>query len=934
MPCVKPNYLHMNFMATNFTKTVLSLVAIAMLWVGTAVAQNSISGSVLEEGSDAPLVGASVILQGTTMGALTDVDGDFNLSNVANGEYTVVISYYGFVAYEAEVAVNGNVDLGTITMTPSGVGLDEVEILASIVTDRKTPVAVSTIDGDVVAQLVGNQEFPEILRSTPSIYATKQGGGFGDSRINIRGFDQRNTAVMINGIPVNDMENGWVYWSNWAGLSDVTSTIQVQRGLGASKLAVPSVGGSINIVTNPADFKKGGAATFSLGNDGYQKYAAVASTGLTANGFAATVQLTHTRGNGYVQGTEFQAYSYFLSMSKNFGTKHTLALTALGAPQWHHQRLYNRFDAITLSTYDNEDIGGIRFNPLAGTLNGEAFSFRRNFYHKPKVFLNHYWNISDRTSLKTSAYVSFGLGGGTGPRGRIQNDSAFWFDSFSGFGQRLHDENGHFRYDDLVAYHQGTGQLGGDTKDPNGDGTYTTTSSGDGIIRRGSMNYHTWYGILSTLDYKLTDNLNLVAGIDARYYKGEHFRRVENLMGLDGYVSRANTNNPSNLITEVAPANFGSFYSNSYKESNNVLNYHNDGLVSWLGLFTQLEYTSDRLTAFASFSGSNQGFKRIDYFVYESDDPDRISDWENFLGGTAKAGVSYAINNKMNVFVNGGYFSRQPIFDNVFLNFRNDVNVDVKNQTVQAFEAGYNYTSGNFSASLNLYHTLWGNRQFDEGVTVRINDSTQVDGLAIFENVAQLHQGVELELSYRPIPQLSIDAMLSVGNWRYTDNFTTTITDTDNNQSLGEATIFAQDLKVGDAAQTTANIRATYEVVNGVRIYAQYYYADNLYARFNVNDNQFFTENAQVVKLPSYGLVDAGAFARIPVGKLYLEWGFNMNNILNTKYISELYTNNLEGISTNDMGEMTDAELETFKGQNFGFYGFGRTWNTSLKIRF
>ena len=84
----------------------------------------------------------------------------------------------------------------------------------------------------------------------------KQGGGYGDSRINLRGFDQRNTSILINGQPVNDMESGWVYWSNWQGLTDVASGIQIQRGLGASRLAVPSVGGTISIFTKAADKKK------------------------------------------------------------------------------------------------------------------------------------------------------------------------------------------------------------------------------------------------------------------------------------------------------------------------------------------------------------------------------------------------------------------------------------------------------------------------------------------------------------------------------------------------------------------------------------------------------------------------------------------------------------------------------------------------------
>jgi outer membrane receptor for ferrienterochelin and colicin len=103
--------------------------------------------------------------------------------------------------------------------------------VVDIAKDRKTPVAVSTIKEAQIIEKLGNQEFPEILNTTPSVYATKGGGGFGEGKLNIRGFDQRNIAIMVNGMPVNDMESGAVYWSNWAGLSDVTSAMQVQRGL-------------------------------------------------------------------------------------------------------------------------------------------------------------------------------------------------------------------------------------------------------------------------------------------------------------------------------------------------------------------------------------------------------------------------------------------------------------------------------------------------------------------------------------------------------------------------------------------------------------------------------------------------------------------------------------------------------------------------------
>src|SRR5690606_6849123 len=144
--------------------------------------------------------------------------------------------------------------VGTISLEPSALGLDEVVVTSySLAIDRKTPVAVSTIRAETIETELGSQEYPEILKSTPGVYAHKGGGGFGDSEMRLRGFNSENIAVMINGIPVNDMENGRVYWSNWAGLSDVTRSMQVQRGLGASKVAVPSIGGTVNIVTKSTD---------------------------------------------------------------------------------------------------------------------------------------------------------------------------------------------------------------------------------------------------------------------------------------------------------------------------------------------------------------------------------------------------------------------------------------------------------------------------------------------------------------------------------------------------------------------------------------------------------------------------------------------------------------------------------------------------------
>lgn len=168
----------------------------------------SVKGIVEDIETGETVVGANVIIKGTASGTLSDANGLFLIEGVSVGAQTVVITYVGYGAKEIPVSVGAGeiIDLGVIKVQGEAIGLQEVSVIASIAIDRRTPVAVSTIKGSTIEAKVGNQEFPEMLRSTPSVYVTKQGGGFGDSRINVRGFDQRNTAVLINGIPVNDME--------------------------------------------------------------------------------------------------------------------------------------------------------------------------------------------------------------------------------------------------------------------------------------------------------------------------------------------------------------------------------------------------------------------------------------------------------------------------------------------------------------------------------------------------------------------------------------------------------------------------------------------------------------------------------------------------------------------------------------------------------
>lgn len=890
----------------------IALIGSASLATAGLAQTGSVKGMLADDETGEGLVGANITIKGTALGSQTDADGKFQIDGVDAGPRVLVISFVGYATKEVPLTVSPGkaTDAGKIGIAAEVIGLQEVSIIASVAIDRKTPIAVSTVKGSVIESKVGNQEFPEILRSTPSIYVTKQGGGFGDSRINVRGFDQRNTAVMINGIPVNDMENGWVYWSNWAGLSDVTNSMQVQRGLSASKLAVSSVGGTINIITNAAQMEKGGSASLTFGNDGYMKYGAVYSTGLSEKGWAFTLQGTHTRGNGYVDGTEFRAYSYFASLARNINAKHSLHLTALGAPQWHNQRNLGPFDGVT---YDTIQKRGIRYNPQWGYKDGEEFSWAKNFYHKPKVFLNHYWNVSGKTEVATSAYVSFGRGGGTGDLGRTNGR----FRTDRRFKKLGPGGDGTVRWDEIVSWNSGGSvpAFGANNTPWNQgggfDGQYVGTNAnpGTGFIRRASMNSHNWYGVLSTVTHQVSQKISVIGGIDARYYKGIHYRRVEDLLGHSAFYDDDDINNPVKYVTGEG-------------KDGGEIDYYNDGLVKWGGVFGQVEYSTDNLSAFVATSFSNQSFKRIDYFLYTPDEQE--SDWESFLGGTVKSGVNYNLSDKHNVYINGGYFSQQPIFDNVFLNNTNTVNENAENQKVYAVEFGYGFRSQFAAVNINAYNTEWTDRQ--------ISRNTQVngqDGTANFFGVGQLHQGVELDLTISPVQKLTITGMFSMGNWRYKDDFKASVYN-DSQQLIGELELFMKDVKIPDAAQTTFNIGADYQIMKGLKIYGSYYYADKIYADFNVaTDASFLTPGNQSWQIPSYDLMDAGASYSFKLGSVDLLLRLNVNNLMDKEYITESETNILYNAATE-----TNKIGDNGSTRNVVYYGFGRTWNAGLKVRF
>ena len=846
----------------------------------------TISGKLVEPSGET-VIGANIYIKGTTIGTVTSLDGTFKFTTSLQGKHVLIISSVGMATIEKEVSLSGiAIDLGSVEMLNDAVGLAEVMVFADVAIDRRTPVAVSNLKPETIEAKLGTQEFPEILKSTPSVYATKQGGGYGDGRINVRGFDSPNVAVMINGIPVNDMEWGGVYWSNWAGLSDVTRSMQIQRGLGASKVAVPSVGGSINVLTKTTDSKRGGSFSSAIGNDGYNKFSFNVSTGLTEKDWAITLLGSRTAGDGYIQGTEFEGYSYFFNISKRINEKHQLSLTGFGAKQWHNQR--SSFDKLKIDEWPTKQ-QGYKYNGTFGYgSSGQRIAGARNYYHKPQYSLNHYWTINERSHLSTALYGSYGNGGGHSARGNNRS----WLYGTDNTYRTLEG------YKDYAAIQLVNSQ------DPNGSQAIIGSSN----------NNHLWFGAISTYNNQIKENLDFYGGIDIRYYIGEHNRTIVDLLGGEFFIDpdRENVEYKADDPT----------YVNQKLSYNDIISRDYLGYVLWTGGFAQAEYSYGNLSAFLSGALSNTTYWRYDRMYYP--EGQKESDKINFPGFSIKGGANYNLTDFHNLFANIGYFSRAPYFSSVFLakDNSNAINNAAVNEKIFSTELGYGFRSSFLNGNINVYRTEWRDKTFTTAVDNRNPDLGRVNA----QGVTALHQGIEFDLVSKPIRNLELTAMLSIGDWKWVDDVEAfaqdrdgRLVDEDGNvvtdpEEAYKVNLLIGNVHIGDAAQTTAALGATYFFLKDFRIGLDYNYFARLFADYGGIDDLKGTDTWQV---PEFHLFDLNAGYNFEIMDFQASINGNINNLFDAEYISD--AESASGAS------WQDADV---------FYGFGRTWSVSFKLRF
>lgn len=866
-----------------------------------------------------------------------DIDGKVTFSKVAYGEYMLIASMEDTLV--KKIKVNQPTTSISVSIGQT-LELEEVQVIGGIVTGRRTPVPVTRIDPKRIEEELGSRDIPMLLNATPGVYATQQGGGDGDARITVRGFSQRNVGVMIDGVPVNDMENGSVYWSNWFGLDVITQNIQVQRGLGATKLAMPSVGGTLNILTAGVGNKRKVMVKQEYGSGNMLRTSLAYNSGMLKGGWGITLAGSYKQSEGWVDGTPSIGGFYYAKVQKKY-KNHLISFSAFGAPQKHGQRSFNqkipywstedaeKYDVNYLPTSKNLD-RGIRYNEHYGYVSSDykkglntfkvdgksIMAERTNYYNKNQFTLKDFWQVNSKLSISNIIYASVGNGGGT---------------KLSNYSSVPRDANGLINWDRVINSNQYTTFFG--TTKPNYDPFYSADEFKASNVLVASVNNHKWLGYLGQFSYEMNSKWNISGGLDYRVYKGEHYREIVDLLGGDYYVNSGNANSDNMKRVGDKVADAGKPYENDRA-----------GYVQWGGVFGQAEYSGTRWTAFLNLTGVYNGYKGVDYFrkkeMHVGDTVllvgfrDTVSyggetytaqssglkynqtDWKWIPGATIKAGAGYILNENSNVFINLGYLSRTPMFTNVIDNNYNRFFAEINNEIISAVELGYNISHKKFGINVNAYATNWKNKPFPNGLAVPDPQDPQSTIRVNVQGMDAIHLGVEIDGVYAITKKLAFEAAISYGDWRWNSSQTVELPAYNTTISFD-----AKGVHVGDAPQSSYSAALRFEPIKNLYFKVQYMYFHRFYSEFNPFILTGANAGRDSWESPAYGLMNVFAGYKQPIKKMTLVFNGSITNVLDTRFISDANLSSTygPGFDQNSVGVM---------------YGAGLRFNLGLALQF
>lgn len=741
----------------------LSLIGIMPAFAQTA----SVSGTLVDEYTGAPLSGATVMLREQGLRAVTGPSGKFIINKANPGSDFLLAMAFGYNDVETPVAlVNGKtVDLGFVKLSSSDNLSDFYEEQQDMLFDEQ-----ALDDEESTAQSIN-----ALTGASDNIYYNASNYNFSNMYFRFRGYDSQYQTTYINGMNMNDPIRGRFNYSSLGGMtSRAFRNRTTSIGLAAADYGFGNVGGSSNISTITADYAPGFNGSVAYTNANYMLRAmATYATGINRHGWGLTVSAIGRYANeGVIEGTFYNSAGLFLSVEKVFNANHSLTLTAYGAPT---QR------ATASATYEEayELADNNLYNPNWGWFDGKKRSSRIVESFDPTAMLN--WIYDNKKGTKVNTGVMF--------RSVYYSSSALnWFnasdprpDYYRNLPSNFYNNGEPTAISDYIAdlwrNDESVRQLNWDrmvhTNQLNNLANRTLSPDeqmGSSYILENRVNHSLQFQVASSVNHRLNNYMTLQGGANIGYTAANYYKTVRDLLGgefwldVDPFSQRDMTIVPDNMQNDLDNPNrrvykgdkFGYDYTIHATKAGAWLQ-NQISLPQWdINYGLQMGYTQFHRTGHMR----NGRAPENSYGAGKT---------HTFTDGAVKIGATWKIDGRNYLMAHAEYGSHAPMIENVYISprIKDDIIDDPQCERILAADLTYGFNYRKLRGSLTVYGTEF------YGATERTafyDDDNNAFTNYVLSNVRRENIGIELGLAYKIIPSLTATFAGTVASYRYKNN--------------------------------------------------------------------------------------------------------------------------------------------------------------------
>ena len=764
-----------------------------ILWsFNLAFAQQEITvtGIVIDARTQNPLENVVATIQNTAVMQLTSKKGKFELHVFPTKEKLLLLRSQGYKDLLLKLQYNSgqNINLGILQ-------------LEDTYTDEVPAALITLSDNDFSDDNSSSEMTSGLLQSSRDAFMQASAFNWGQARFRMRGLDSENGTMMLNGMTMNKIYDGRPQWNNWGGLNNVLRNQEFSVGNAASNYTFGGVLGTQQIFTQASLYRKGTQLTFSGSNASYTLRAiGTYASGMSASGWAYVVSAgKRWAAEGYFEGTNFDADSFFMSVEKKLNSKHSINFTGFYTPNSRGKNSPNTNEVTALM--------GEKYNSYWGFQNGERRNARVKTVEEPLFMLNHYFKIDEKTKLNSGVMYQFGKVGNSNIdyQNADSPDPVYYRKMPSYFSSLYAKDKGEFSGDFTPDYENAdksrTTFLANSQIDWNamylanqkpGQNGYEPSQS-HYVLYEDRTDDKT-FAVNSNLNTQLTPNISFDGGVMYRNLKSHNFQYLLDLLGgkyfedidpfYKGDLSQSDLQNPNRQVKE------GDIYGYNYNFSANTID-----------AFTQFKFSYNKTEFYLAQSYSMSNYQREGLYqngLYPTASLGK-SEKVNFENFGFKGGFVYKVSGKQWLFFNAAHLTRAPSLRNTFANSRLNNNVvnGIESENVTSAEANYVYSSPKLKLRMTAYYTLIKNSSktsffyaegiFDNGAGY---DPTDAFVSQTLTKLDKKNTGAELSFEYQITSTLKSTLSAAYGNYIYNSNPNVSITNDANAAKDGVQTTF------------------------------------------------------------------------------------------------------------------------------------------------